>query len=356
MTKLRTIAVIGCGEAGYEIHLPALALMPGISTVGACDPDSVRAERVSKKFGVRVYSTVQELLGATKPEVVIVATPPDLHTSVCLDAIAAGCHVICEKPFVPVAEEGRRIIAAADAAGTRIALNHEFREMPIFRALLDATRSDNKAKVFFAQLWQNTYVPPWTEGGWRGAMKRRTLHEAGVHLIDYIIALFGEMPEAVWASMSAGGQSDGGSDALTVVSLEFSGGRMAQVVQNRLCKGETQYFEIRADTNEASYRASFGGRARITTGLHRSTRPHLRIDYGASGMAWVERGNKRKLLARNPADPRVVSTRRVLELSLKAFEDGSRASATAEDGLDALRVIDACYSAAHTGMRTTVSG
>jgi predicted dehydrogenase len=73
-------------------------------------------------------------------------------------------------------------------------------------------------------------------------------------------------------------------------------------------------------------------------------------------MAWTERGNKRTLLARNPANPRVVSTRLVLERSLKAFENGTRPPATAEDGLDALRVIDACYSSAMTGMRTKVSG
>ena len=48
---------------------------------------------------------------------------------------------------------------------------------------------------------------------------------------------------------------------------------MAQLVQNRLCKGETHYFEVRADTDGTSYRASFGGRARVTTGLYRSTSP-----------------------------------------------------------------------------------
>ncbi|HZK79045.1 MAG TPA: Gfo/Idh/MocA family oxidoreductase [Gemmatimonadaceae bacterium] len=350
--KLRRIAVIGCGEAGYEMHLPALAQMKNVSTVGACDADPARLERAATKFGVPVFSSVDTLLGGSSPEVVIVATPPHLHTSICLDAIAAGCHVICEKPFVPIAAEGQVVIDAANAAGKSIALNHEFREMPIFRALLDSTGSG--APVFFAQLWQNTDVPPWTEGGWRGAMQRRTLHEAGVHLIDYILALFGEMPKAVWASMSSGGQGDGGSDALSVVSLEFAGGRMAQLIQNRLCKGETHYFEVRADTTEASYRASFGGRARMTTGLYRSTRPHIRVDYGVSGLAWIEQGNKRKLLARNPANPRVVSTRLVLERSLKAFENGTRPPASAQDGLDALRVIDACYSSAATGLRTKV--
>ena len=352
--KLSRIAVIGCGEAGYEMHLPALAQMKDVTVVGACDTDPARLERAVKKFGVPAFSSVEALLGGSNPEVVIVATPPHLHTSICLDAISAGSHIICEKPFVPNSEEGQKVIDAANSAGTSIALNHEFREMPIFRALLDTVRANDKAPVFFAQLWQNTDVPPWTEGGWRGAMARRTLHEAGVHLIDYILALFGEMPKAVWSSMSSGGQGDSGSDALSICSLEFAGGRMAQLVQNRLCKGETHYFEVRADTTEASYRASFGGRARVTTGLYRSTRPHVRLDYGVSGMAWTEHGNKRTMLARNPSNPRVVSTRLVLERSLEAFEKGTRPPASAQDGLDALRVIDACYSSAVTGQRTKV--
>ena len=67
---------------------------------------------------------------------------------------------------------------------------------------------------------------------------------------------------------------------MALVTLEFSRGRLAQVTQNRLCKGETQYFEVRAESPSASYRASFGGRARSTTGLLRDTKPHIRFEYG----------------------------------------------------------------------------
>jgi predicted dehydrogenase len=226
--------------------------------------------------------------------------------------------------------------------------------MPIFRALIEHAGPGSSEELFFVQIWQNTDVPPWTEGGWRGQMQRRTLHEAGVHLIDYLLALFGEKPVAVWASMSAGGEHEGGADALSMVALEFAGGRLAQVLQNRLCKGETHYFEVRADTRTASYRASFGGRARITTGLYRSTTPHVRIDYGVSGLAWREIGNARKLLARNPKEPRVVATKYILEKSLAAFDSGGRPPATGDDARDALEVIDACYRSAATGLRTVV--
>jgi len=131
------IAVIGLGEAGYEMHLPALAQMKHVSVVGACDVDETRRERAKTKFGVPVYADVETMLAAATPDVVVIATPPDTHVDLCLRAIDAGLDIICEKPFVSTLDEADRVIAAANGAGRHIALNHEFREMPIFRSLID---------------------------------------------------------------------------------------------------------------------------------------------------------------------------------------------------------------------------
>ena len=354
------IAVLGLGEAGFQLHMPALAQMAGIRIVGACDLDARRRGKAAQTWGIPVFGNFEAMLAEARPDVLIVATPPDSHARICLDAIAAGCNVICEKPFTSTLEEADTVIAAAHTAGRRIALNHEFREMPIFRAVLDEIGGLKGEQVVFAQVWQHMDMAPWTEAGWRGSMLRRTLHEGGVHLVDYLLALFGEKPRAVSATMSACGAhepgADVGADAVVIVSLEFSRGRLAQILQHRLCKGTTQYFELRADTRAASYRASFGGRARVTAGLYRSTAPHIRFDYGVSGIAWREVGNSRTVLARNPKDPRVVATRYVLERSLAAFADGGQPPASALDGRDALEVINACYEAATAGLRVRLAG
>jgi predicted dehydrogenase len=138
------------------------------------------------------------------------------------------------------------------------------------------------------------------------------------------------------------------------VTLEFSRGRLAQIVQNRLCKGETQYVEVRADTARASLRASFGGRARLSAGLSRSTRPHLRLEYGGSGIAWREVGHTRRLLARNPRDPAMLATRTVFQKTLDAFRNGGAPPTSAEAGRDVLAVIAAAYDAAATGRRVVI--
>ena len=348
------VALIGLGNAGFTLHLPALAGLPDVRTVGAMDIDLGRRARAAGRFNVPVYADFDELLASAKPEVVIVGTPPSSHADYCLRALAAGAHVLCEKPFVSSLAEADRVLEAARRVGRRVALNHEFREMPIFRAVRDAVGSGETGELVFAQVWQLMDLPPWAEPGWRGQMLQRTLYEAGVHLVDFLLALFGERPVAVQAWTSTCGVREGETDAVALVTLEFSRGRLAQIVQNRLCKGETQYFEVRADTAHASLRASFGGRARLTAGLFRSTRPHLRFEYGSAGIAWREVGARRHLLARNPREPGMIATRLVFERTLAAFRDGGEPPASGEAGRDVLAVIGAAYRSAATGTRVTI--
>ncbi|MES2304428.1 MAG: Gfo/Idh/MocA family oxidoreductase [Gemmatimonadota bacterium] len=345
------VVVIGLGNAGTTLHLPALAGLAGVATVGAMDLDADRRAKAAATFGVPVFDDFDVMMTTTKPDVVMIGTPPDSHADYCLRSFAAGAHVLCEKPFVASLAEADTVIAAARAAGRRLALNHEFREMPIFRAVRDAVGSGENGGLVFAQVWQLMDLPPWAEPGWRGQMLQRTLYEAGVHLVDFLMALFGERPISVDARTSTCGVREGETDAVALVTLEFSRGRLAQITQNRLCKGETQYFEVRADTDRASIRASFGGRARVMAGLFRSTRPKLRIEYGVSGMAWRERAGEREFLARNPKEPGMIATRNVIERTLQAFRDGTEPPASGEAGRDVLAVIAAAYHSAVTGTR-----
>src|SRR5215216_5227139 len=143
------VAVIGLGNAGHTLHLPALAGMTSATVVGAVDPDASRRDRAATAWKVPVFADFDEMLEQAKPNVVVIGTPPDSHFDYCLRSFAAGAHVICEKPFTSSIDEADRVIEAGAAAGRRLALNHEFREMPIFRALRDAAGRD----VVFAQVW-----------------------------------------------------------------------------------------------------------------------------------------------------------------------------------------------------------
>jgi predicted dehydrogenase len=350
------VAVVGLGNAGQTLHLPALAGIPSACVVGACDIDESRRDRAAARWRVPVFDDFDRMLHESRPDVVIVGTPPDSHADFCMRAFAAGSHVICEKPFVPTLAEADRVLTAAVAARRGLAFNHEFREMPIFKAIRAEVDRQGRDELVFAQVWQLMNLPPWAEPGWRGQLLQRTLHEAGVHLVDLLMAIFGEKPESVQSAISTGGLREERTDAVALVTLQFSRGRLAQIVQNRLCKGEWQYFEVRADMSDASLRASFGGRARLSAGLFRSTRPHLRFEMGPSGLAWREMGTARRVLARNGRDPGMMATRQVLAQSLAAFAAGTKPPIDGVAAREVLEVIAACYEAAATGRRVRLDG
>lgn len=347
------VAVVGLGNAGTGLHLPALAPLQGVEVVGACDVDAERRARAQDRWGVPVFPDSASLYRSARPDAVIVCTPPDTHAAMCREAFAAGAHVVCEKPLAVSIAEADAILEAAEDADRRIALNYEFREMPIARAILEETRRPDAAPVFL-QVWQNMDLPPWKEPGWRAQLMRGVLFEAGIHLVDYCLAAFGQLPVAVSAAMSTCGVRPEASDAVAMVTLEFPGGRLAHVVQNRLCPGDTQYFEVRADTPAASFRASFGGRARVTAGLYRSTRPHMRLEFGPSGVAWKELGARRTILARNPRDAGMVATRSLLEKTFAAFDNDTEPPASGRDGRAGLAVLAAAYASATEGRRVSL--
>jgi len=345
------IAIAGLGEAGHDLHLPALEGLPNTEVVGLVDPSEAMRSRAAARTAAPTFESFGDMLDTTNPDVVIVATPPHTHLDLGLASLAAGAHVLMEKPFVRSLAEADQLIAAADAAGLQIALNHEFREMPILSTVRDAVHGGEHGNLLFMQLWQLMDMPSSGEAGWRGSLRNRTLFEAGVHLVDYAMAVFGEIPVAVSTTLSNGGGAATAEDSIVVATLEFSSGRLANIVQTRLSKGARQYFEARVDTTEASFRASFGGRARLTAGLYRSTRPKVGIEFGVSGMAWREEGDARHFLARNPKLPRVLATRTVLERTFDAFRGEGSAPSDAAWGRDVLAVIVACYHAAETGQR-----
>ena len=348
------IAVAGLGNAASSLHLPALSSLPGITLVGGCDPRPEARAAAAARWKLPVFESPEAMLAAAPCDVLLVVTPPATHLAVALAGFAAGAHVICEKPIAPTVADAGRMIEAASAAGRRLAVNQEFREMPAYRAVLDAVGGDPGGAVF-AQVWQLMDLPPWKEPGWRGILMRGVLYEAGIHLVDYLLATFRAQPVAVTAVTGSSGEREEETDSVAALTLEFPGGRLAQLLQHRLCRGDTQYFEARVDTRTASYRVSYGGRARVSAGLLRSRTPHLRLELGTSGLAWREQGAGRSILAKNPADAPSIATRLLLERTLAAFAGHGQPPATGEDARDVLEVIAAAYRSSAEGRRVVIA-
>ena len=346
------IGYVGLGWAVRAFHLPALKSLAGHAAVGGADADPERRAWWSETTGTPAYSSLSELIDRAAPDVVVVATPPASHAELCLEALAAGAHVFCEKPFASTAAEADEVLAAAAAAGRRVAVNHEFREKPIFAALRERVGSPEAGRLVFCQIWQLMDLAPWDEPvPWRAAMPNRTLFEGGVHLVDLMVQFFGELPEAVYARSSSGLEAGRQADAISLALFEFSQGRLAQLTIDRLCPAATRYVEVRLDCERESLRASHGGRANIRVGAKRAQRPGVRVDFGVGGVAWAERGSSRVKLARDPRNPAVYGTARLSERVFAAFAANVEPPSSGREARDVLAVIEAAYRSAATGER-----
>ncbi|MCY3811963.1 MAG: Gfo/Idh/MocA family oxidoreductase [Gammaproteobacteria bacterium] len=112
------IGLIGCGTISGA-YLRAAATFDVLKFVACADIDPTAAKRTEDTFGVPAMP-VDALLARDDVDVVLNLTIPAAHGEVNLAALAAGKHAYCEKPFGLDVAEGRRVLAAAAAAGLRV--------------------------------------------------------------------------------------------------------------------------------------------------------------------------------------------------------------------------------------------
>ena len=108
-------AMIGCGAIAELGHLPGAQSSNLVDITVLVDPDLERARAMCKKFGIaEARSSISEI--GNLADMAIVAVPHKVHAEVTIDLLQRGLHVLIEKPLAVTSEEGRRMLAAANAA------------------------------------------------------------------------------------------------------------------------------------------------------------------------------------------------------------------------------------------------
>jgi predicted dehydrogenase len=123
------VGIIGTGNAGRRLHTDPLRQMPDHYTVVAgADAVPAAADAFAADYDVIAHSTVASLLADNAVELVVIATkPPTTHHAVGLAALAAGKHVVLEKPMAETPAECAELIAAAAAADRVLTVHHNRR-------------------------------------------------------------------------------------------------------------------------------------------------------------------------------------------------------------------------------------
>jgi len=249
MTKDPTrIGLIGAGAIAQLAHLPVLAKMRGAELVAICDNDQAKARALADRFGVPdTFADIEDLLTDEKVDAVVIATPNHLHEPHVLRALAAGVHVLSERPLALSARGVEGILTAAERAGCRVAVanNHRFRNDT---QTLDAfQRGGELGKLIAVRGGSYTLKRP--AEGWRYRRREAgggAFFDHGVPLLDLALWLadFPE-PSRVWAHWDRGPGASAVEDAM-VVQLEFANGVVFSFDVNWAYVGEEDrwWFEV----------------------------------------------------------------------------------------------------------------
>ncbi|MFD1096521.1 Gfo/Idh/MocA family protein [Salegentibacter chungangensis] len=125
--------VLGAGHLG-KIHLKLLQQSEEYELIGFYDANDENAEKVSKEFGYKKYSNLDELIEAA--DVIDVVTPTLSHFEVAKKVITKGKHLFIEKPITSTFEEAEELIALAEKHEVKGQVGHVERFNPAFRAVV----------------------------------------------------------------------------------------------------------------------------------------------------------------------------------------------------------------------------
>ncbi|MEO1723661.1 MAG: Gfo/Idh/MocA family oxidoreductase [Pseudomonadota bacterium] len=216
------IAVVGAGLVGRR-HAAAIPAA-GAVLAGIADP-SADARAFAEECGVPWHGSLETLLGAGRLDGVILATPNALHEAGALASIEAGVPVLVEKPIAPTAEAGRRMVAAARAAGVPLAVGHHRRHNPLIaraKALIEEGRLGRITAVH-GSAWLSKpdgyFKAAWRREPYAGPILVNLIHD-----IDLLQHLVGSIVEvAAFESRAARGHA---AEDTGVIMLRFEGGAL----------------------------------------------------------------------------------------------------------------------------------
>jgi len=186
--------IIGCGGIAQEGHIPSL-LAAGVEIGALCDTNESRAQEVGEKLGVTaVYTDYEQLLTRSDLDLVTIALPNLLHAPAAIAALAAGKHVLCEKPMSVDSAGAAAMVKASHESGKLLSINQHMRFDRTTLAMCEAVASGALGDVYLTdvRLTRQNGIPGY--GSWftnRDLAGRGALFDIGVHMLDLALYVLG---------------------------------------------------------------------------------------------------------------------------------------------------------------------
>ncbi|MGR8980715.1 MAG: Gfo/Idh/MocA family protein [Gammaproteobacteria bacterium] len=344
------IGFVGCGRAAMDLHLPAIAKIPGLRAVAASDSNSDTLAAALRQGAIpKGYSDYRDLTQDQAVDLILVSVPPFLHAEVTGAALAAGKHVYLEKPLAITWEDATAIYSAGRQANTLTAMGFNLRSHRLVR---NARTLISEGAVGSVELVCMTWTCGFNLGReWPTWRFDRDLggggfHEIAVHQLDLLRYMLDD--EIEWISseshsaeipdrnvtITAGLRS--GTLASLTVSQRTVDGNSVEIYGQR---GAISFSCYRADSLKIQNVADLGGGMR--------TRLKERVE-------WL-RGFPDALSAARAGGDFKLSFVEHWKRFATSIRQGELLPATLDDGLRAFMAVKAALRSAESGKRIALT-
>jgi len=335
------IAISGAGAIAERAHLPALASVPGAQIVAIQSRTLEKARRVAQSLWPeessrpKVYSDFAEMLARERPDAAGIFTPNYLHCEYTLKALAAGAHVLVEKPIAPRASDARRMVEAAADAKRVLMVSMQRRyggfESELKRALEEGaigTPHFIRARLSHGgpESWapgQKWFTSAAEAGG--GAML-----DLGIHVADLAIWYLGEVDSVVGRVATLGKQIE--VDDTGAMIMNFRSGALGVIEASWSSRPGLSAIEV------------YGSEGRAMMGYPRVGIAIQRAD-GSAAPGF----SREEILARFDSRDLLAPFRALAQNFLDAIEGRAAPMPDGADGLRAIEAVEACYRSARSG-------
>ncbi|MBB5352199.1 putative dehydrogenase [Haloferula luteola] len=337
--------IIGAGMIG-QFHARALQAMSGgtLHSVFAKRPEA--AEAFGREFNVPAFSHLDAFLDDPELDIVTIATPSGAHLEPTLAALAAGKHVICEKPLEITPDRIDTMIEAAQTAGKTLAaiLNRRFHPaMDAFKAAVDEGRFGRltSASAYIKWFRDQAY---YDSAAWRGTWALDgggALMNQSIHTIDALLHLAGPV-RAVHAHTACLAHERIEVEDIAVALLEFENGARG-VIEGSTCTWSKDGHPARVQlcgTDGSVFLAD----ETFELWDFRTERPG-----DATLRATLMKGAEAGLGANDPKAIGYLQHQRNFEEVVLALREGRQPTTSATEARKSVALIHAIYESARTG-------
>ena len=250
------IGIVGAGSIVRHAHLPAYRNAM-FNVVGIFDQSIKAAKEVATEFDVPVvYTGLEDLLGDPQVEIVDIAVPAPFQPAIAHKVIASGRSLLCQKPLAVTFQDAKGIVAAAESANVKIAVNQQMRWAPSIATAHSFIESGLLGEPVASTIDVNI-LTRWGAWPWLVVNDHLELMYHSIHYQDATRYLFG-MPDRIFTS---GGKFPGqpeNAETHTLTVFEYGSGLTAMVRSNQWNWTREQHAIFRFEGSEGRIEGTLG--------------------------------------------------------------------------------------------------